>query len=101
MPSVCGVWLCPCCLALSLQAVEKLLAVLDTLDRWIEETPPVDQPSRFGNKAFRSWYARLDQVSCSSRRGTAHGPADGPLASGSQAAPEQPKISCEGSTSAP
>ncbi|XP_064027308.1 serine/threonine-protein phosphatase 2A activator isoform X3 [Pogoniulus pusillus] len=43
------------------EAVEKLLAVLDTLDRWIEETPPVDQPSRFGNKAFRTWYARLDQ----------------------------------------
>lgn len=43
------------------EAVEKLMALLDTLDRWIDETPPVDQPSRFGNKAFRSWYAKLDQ----------------------------------------
>ncbi|KAL8174759.1 UNVERIFIED_CONTAM: hypothetical protein K2H54_053322, partial [Gekko kuhli] len=42
-------------------AIEKLVAVLDTLDRWIDETPPVDQPSRFGNKAFRTWYAKLDQ----------------------------------------
>ncbi|KFO90173.1 Serine/threonine-protein phosphatase 2A activator, partial [Buceros rhinoceros silvestris] len=41
--------------------IEKLVALLNTLDRWIDETPPVDQPSRFGNKAFRTWYARLDQ----------------------------------------
>lgn len=38
------------------------MALLDTLDRWIDETPPVDQPSRFGNKAFRTWYAKLDEV---------------------------------------
>ncbi|XP_060106628.1 serine/threonine-protein phosphatase 2A activator-like [Heteronotia binoei] len=43
------------------EAIEKLVALLDTLDRWIDETPPVDQPSRFGNKAFRTWYAKLDQ----------------------------------------
>jgi hypothetical protein len=46
----------------SSQAIEKLVALLDTLDRWIDETPPVDQPSRFGNKAYRTWYAKLDQV---------------------------------------
>uniref|UniRef100_A0A671R5P2 Serine/threonine-protein phosphatase 2A activator n=1 Tax=Sinocyclocheilus anshuiensis TaxID=1608454 RepID=A0A671R5P2_9TELE len=45
------------------EVVEKLLAMLGTLDRWIDETPPVDQPSRFGNKAYRTWYAKLDQVS--------------------------------------
>nr|XP_010299360.1 PREDICTED: serine/threonine-protein phosphatase 2A activator isoform X2 [Balearica regulorum gibbericeps] len=43
------------------QPIEKLVALLNTLDRWIDETPPVDQPSRFGNKAFRTWYAKLDQ----------------------------------------
>nr|AAH76243.1 Protein phosphatase 2A activator, regulatory subunit 4 [Danio rerio] len=43
------------------ETVEKLLALLGTLDQWIDETPPVDQPSRFGNKAFRTWYAKLDQ----------------------------------------
>ncbi|KFQ99353.1 Serine/threonine-protein phosphatase 2A activator, partial [Opisthocomus hoazin] len=47
--------------SLSLQPIEKLVALLNTLDRWIDETPPVDQPSRFGNKAFRTWYAKLDQ----------------------------------------
>lgn len=45
------------------QTAEKLLDLLETLDQWINETPPVDQPSRFGNKAFRTWYAKLDQVS--------------------------------------
>lgn len=44
------------------QTVVKLLSLLETLDRWIDETPPVDQPSRFGNKAYRTWYARLEQV---------------------------------------
>ncbi|KAG5834985.1 serine/threonine-protein phosphatase 2A activator isoform X1 [Anguilla rostrata] len=43
------------------ETIEKLLSLLDTLDRWIDETPPVDQPSRFGNKAYRTWYAKLDQ----------------------------------------
>lgn len=54
-----------CVLAASIlppQAIEKLVALLNTLDRWIDETPPMDQPSRFGNKAFRTWYAKLDQV---------------------------------------
>ncbi|XP_020925618.1 serine/threonine-protein phosphatase 2A activator isoform X3 [Sus scrofa] len=43
------------------EAIEKLVTLLNTLDRWIDETPPVDQPSRFGNKAYRTWYAKLDQ----------------------------------------
>ncbi|XP_025060815.1 serine/threonine-protein phosphatase 2A activator isoform X3 [Alligator sinensis] len=43
------------------EPVKKLVDLLNTLDRWIDETPPVDQPSRFGNKAFRTWYAKLDQ----------------------------------------
>uniref|UniRef100_A0A6Q2X2R5 Serine/threonine-protein phosphatase 2A activator n=1 Tax=Esox lucius TaxID=8010 RepID=A0A6Q2X2R5_ESOLU len=43
------------------ETIEKLLVLLGTLDRWIDETPPADQPSRFGNKAFRTWYAKLDQ----------------------------------------
>ncbi|XP_012824572.1 serine/threonine-protein phosphatase 2A activator isoform X2 [Xenopus tropicalis] len=41
--------------------IHKLMSLLDTLNRWIDEMPPVDQPSRFGNKAFRTWYAKLDK----------------------------------------
>ncbi|KAG7254148.1 hypothetical protein CRUP_000185, partial [Coryphaenoides rupestris] len=48
-------------LTLNAATVEKLLDLLETLDRWIDETPPVDQPSRFGNKAYRTWYGKLDQ----------------------------------------
>ncbi|XP_072344969.1 serine/threonine-protein phosphatase 2A activator isoform X2 [Scyliorhinus torazame] len=43
------------------EPVEKLVLLLNTLDRWIDETPPVDQPSRFGNKAFRAWYNKLEK----------------------------------------
>ncbi|KAK2120429.1 hypothetical protein P7K49_001815 [Saguinus oedipus] len=51
----------PSHVGITLLAIEKLLALLNTLDRWIDETPPVDQPSRFGNKAYRTWYAKLDE----------------------------------------
>lgn len=30
-----------------------------TLDNAVDEIPPIKQPMRFGNKAFRSWHARL------------------------------------------
>ncbi|KAM9735422.1 serine/threonine-protein phosphatase 2A activator isoform 1-T1 [Menidia menidia] len=43
------------------ETVEKLLILLATLDQWIDETPPIDQPSRFGNKAYRTWFAKLDE----------------------------------------
>lgn len=45
-----------------MQVVEGLLDVLDTMDKWIEEFPPVDQPQRFGNSAFRDWFDKLDEV---------------------------------------
>ena len=41
----------------------KLLHLLDTLDQWIEEIPPLNTPQRFGNLAFRTWGARLEEVS--------------------------------------
>lgn len=44
------------------QTVQKLLQLLGTLEQWINETPPVDQPSRFGNKAYRTWFSKLDRV---------------------------------------
>ncbi|KAL4219012.1 Serine/threonine-protein phosphatase 2A activator [Mactra antiquata] len=39
----------------------NLLQVLETLNSWVQEFPPVDQPQRFGNKAFRSWFEKLQQ----------------------------------------
>ncbi|EDO30240.1 predicted protein [Nematostella vectensis] len=40
----------------------KLIEVLDTMDKWIEEIPPVEQPQRFGNKAFRDWFDKMEEV---------------------------------------
>lgn len=37
--------------------------MLNKMDRWINEIPPIDQPQRFGNKAFRTWFERLKEVS--------------------------------------
>ncbi|XP_046398939.1 serine/threonine-protein phosphatase 2A activator-like isoform X2 [Ischnura elegans] len=36
-----------------------IVSMLDTLSVWIDETPPIDQPQRFGNQAFRKWHQRV------------------------------------------
>lgn len=43
--------------------VQSMVELLDTMEHWIEEYPPVEQPQRFGNQAFKSWYKRLTEVS--------------------------------------
>ena len=45
------------------QTSNKLLEVLETMNKWIDEIPPIDQPQRFGNKAYRDWFDRLTEVS--------------------------------------
>lgn len=39
-----------------------IVSLLDKLDVWIEETPPIEQPQRFGNQAFRTWYKKVKEV---------------------------------------
>ena len=39
-----------------------MLELLDELDRWIIEIPPLETPQRFGNLAFRQWGKRLEEV---------------------------------------
>lgn len=43
--------------------IGNLLKVLEKLSRWVDEMPPVEQPQRFGNKAFRSWWEKIRDVS--------------------------------------
>jgi len=31
------------------------------LKQWVQEIPPIQQPMRYGNKAFRLWFARVQQ----------------------------------------
>ncbi|CDJ30851.1 phosphotyrosyl phosphatase activator, putative [Eimeria mitis] len=43
------------------KACWALLAVLQQLLQWVEEIPPVEQPTRFGNQAFKTWCNRLEE----------------------------------------
>jgi serine/threonine-protein phosphatase 2A activator len=40
-----------------------LYEYLETLDKWVDEIPPIHQPMRFGNKSFRTWQDKVIQVS--------------------------------------
>ena len=42
--------------------IKSILEVLSTFDKWIDEIPPIDQPQRFGNKAYRIFYDKLKEV---------------------------------------
>ena len=39
--------------------VAKLITMLEKLSAFVDEVPPIEQPQRFGNKAFRTWYELL------------------------------------------
>ncbi|CAG9863250.1 unnamed protein product [Phyllotreta striolata] len=41
------------------QEIESICGLLDILNVWVDEIPPIQQPQRFGNQAFRDWYNRL------------------------------------------
>jgi hypothetical protein len=42
------------------------MEMLDILDAWIDDIPPLPTPQRFGNLAFRTWGKRLEDVRLSS-----------------------------------
>ncbi|KAK0199408.1 hypothetical protein DFS33DRAFT_1400722, partial [Desarmillaria ectypa] len=42
-------------------AVLKLISLLDILDSWVTDIPPLKTPQRFGNLAFRIWGKRLEE----------------------------------------
>lgn len=39
--------------------VRGFVDLLRELDSWVDDIPPLQQPMRFGNKAFRQWHGRL------------------------------------------
>jgi serine/threonine-protein phosphatase 2A activator len=41
----------------------RILEMLDKLDSWLNDFPPLENPQRFGNKAFRQWMEHLRQHS--------------------------------------
>lgn len=46
-------------------SVNNVVQMLNKFDEWITEIPPTEQPQRFGNKSFRTWHERLQQVGAS------------------------------------
>lgn len=43
--------------------VEKMMKMLNKFDDLITQIPPVDQPQRFGNQAFRTWHNKIQESS--------------------------------------
>lgn len=44
------------------KTVGQVLTMLETLSKWVDEIPPIQQPQRFGNQAFRTWFNKLKEV---------------------------------------
>ncbi|KAL4431093.1 hypothetical protein ABPG75_006349 [Micractinium tetrahymenae] len=44
------------------EAVRRLVGMLDTLWRWVEEIPPAAHTLRYGNPAYRTWFARMAEA---------------------------------------
>lgn len=47
----------------SSEQVNNIDIMLNSISKIIDETPAIDQPQRFGNQAFRTFYQKLKDVS--------------------------------------
>ncbi|XP_057872793.2 uncharacterized protein LOC131078957 [Cryptomeria japonica] len=43
------------------QVVKFIVGILDEMAGWVDEIPPVQQPARYGNPAYRVWYEKMEQ----------------------------------------
>lgn len=43
------------------ETCHKLIKMIDIIDEWAKEIPPLEQPQRFGNMAFRTWHTKLKE----------------------------------------
>ncbi|XP_030383809.1 serine/threonine-protein phosphatase 2A activator isoform X2 [Scaptodrosophila lebanonensis] len=41
------------------EVLRKLLQIFDVLEQLVERNPPLEQPQRFGNKAYRDWARQM------------------------------------------
>eukprot|EP01018_Ginkgo_biloba_P013134 Gb_13358 [translate_table: standard] len=41
--------------------VHNIVEILEIMNKWVDEIPPLQQPARYGNPAFRQWQERLQQ----------------------------------------
>lgn len=42
--------------------MKGIIEIFDRLNALIDDTPPIEQPQRFGNKAFRVWSRKMNHV---------------------------------------
>lgn len=42
--------------------VRNVVELLDTLDQWVDEIAPIEEAMRFGNRAFQTWFDKLQEV---------------------------------------
>lgn len=42
--------------------IQKILDMIKILSNWIDEIPPIQQPQRFGNQSFRTWFTKVKEV---------------------------------------
>ena len=49
-------------ITLFIKTVQNVLNMLEILNKWVDEIQPIQQPQRFGNKAFRDWFAKVKEV---------------------------------------
>lgn len=45
------------------QRVQCVLDLLEKLNKWVDEVPAIQQPQRFGNKAFKAWLTKVKENS--------------------------------------
>ncbi|TDG53565.1 hypothetical protein AWZ03_000380 [Drosophila navojoa] len=43
------------------EVLRKLLGLIDSLEQLVEQHPPLEQPQRFGNKAYRDWSRAMQE----------------------------------------
>lgn len=44
------------------QIIDRICDVYNVLGTYIDEIPPIQQPMRYGNKAFRAWLEKVREV---------------------------------------
>jgi serine/threonine-protein phosphatase 2A activator len=44
------------------EIISNLVSVIETIEIWFEEIPPVDHTGRFGNPSYRTWFKKVEQV---------------------------------------
>ena len=45
-----------------MQIIGRICDAYQLLSKYVDEIPPIQQPMRYGNKAFRTWLGKVREV---------------------------------------